>query len=79
MGNTNFTTFHQGNFNISDHDANAVSAANSGGNVVAGLLAANLGNPATSTAAGVNVAPITQSNTALDLDSIVDPDLIDLL
>ena len=75
----NFTTFWQGNFNHSDHDANATSVANTGYNDVQGLLAANLGGPANSTATAVNLAPISQSNTAVDVDSLVDPDLIDLL
>lgn len=79
MPNTNFSNYLQSNLNLSDHDANAVSAANSGGNaVVGGLLAVNAGNPAISTAVGVNLAPITQSNAVLDLDTIVDPDGLDI-
>jgi len=78
MPNTNLTTFAQSNFNFSDHDANAISAANSGNNVVAGLVAVNAANPATSTAAAVNLSPVTQSNAALDTDAIFDPDVIDI-
>ena len=74
----NFTTLKQTNFNLSDHDAEATSVANSGYNDVHGLLAVNAGNPAVSTPTAVNIAPIHQSNTA-ELAGIVDPDLIDLL
>ena len=74
----NFTTLKQTNFNQSDNDAEAGSVANSGYNDVHGLLAVNLGNPAVSSPTAVNIAPISQSNTA-DLTGIVDPDLIDLL
>ena len=75
----NFTTLWQTNFNLSDHDAKATSVANTGYNDVQGLLAVNLGGPATSTATAVNFAPVSQTNTAVDVDSLVDPDLIDLL
>jgi len=78
MPNTNYTTFAQTNANVSDHDAIATSTANSGANVVTGLLAVNLGGAATSTPTAVNISPISQSNTALDFDNLVDPDLIDL-
>jgi len=79
MANTNWTTIFQGNANLSDHDANAVSGANSGGNlVVGGLAAINAANPATSTAAAANLAPVTQTNAAADFDAILDPDLIDI-
>ena len=53
----NFTTIWQGNFNHGDNDANATSVANTGYNDVHGLLAVNLGGPATSTATAVNLAP----------------------
>lgn len=73
MNNLNWTSFYQKNFNYSDNDAVAASLADSGGNLVlGGLVGANILNPATSTAAGVNISPVTQSNLATDLDSILD-------
>ena len=79
MPNTNFSAFLQGIANISDHDASANSGANSGDNaVVGGLVAINAGNPAISTAVAVNLSPITQSNVGVDLDTLVDPDMIDI-
>ncbi|WP_230532583.1 hypothetical protein [Microvirga roseola] len=75
MSNGIFSLLEQGNWNISDHDATAGSAADSGGNFVAGLIAINAGNLATATAAAVNVSPVTQINLGLDLDSIVDGDI----
>jgi hypothetical protein len=75
----NFTTIWQGNSNHGDNDANATSIANTGYNDVQGLLAVNLGGPATSTATAFNFAPVSQTNTAVDVDSLFDPDLIDLL
>ena len=79
MPNTNFSTFLQGIANISDHDATAISGANSGSNtVLGGLVAINAGNPAISTAVAVNLSPITQSNVGVDLDTLVDPDLLDI-
>lgn len=76
----NWTNILQGNFNISDNDANSAAGANSGNNlVVGGLLSANALNPATATSAGVNLSPISQSNTAVDLDFLNDSDVIDIL
>ncbi|HSP23618.1 MAG TPA: hypothetical protein VLQ65_00440 [Saliniramus sp.] len=72
MNNLNWSSFFQQNANISDHDSTAASFADSGGNaVLGGLLAANVLNPATATAAGVNISPVTQANTAFDADSIL--------
>lgn len=73
----NWTSIIQGNFNISDHDANSAAVANSGGNGVAGLVALNAANPANATSAAVNLAPVEQSNTALDLDFLNDMDGFD--
>lgn len=71
--NFNWTSFYQKNVNYSDNDAVAASLADSGGNlVVGGLVGANILNPATSTAAAVNLSPIAQSNLATDFDSILD-------
>ena len=79
MPNTHFSTFLQGIANVSDHDAGAISGADSGNNaVVGGLLAINAGNPAISTAVAVNLSPITQSNVGIDLDTVVDPDILDI-
>lgn len=79
--NTNFSQIIQGNFNQSSHDANAASAANSGGNgVVGGLIAINALNPATATAAAVNLSPVSQANVASNIDSIFDADtFVDIL
>ena len=55
---------HQTNLNISDHDANAFSSANSGVNTLGGALAFNVANPAVSTATGINFAPVAQTNGA---------------
>lgn len=81
MGNLNFSVFEQFNSNYSKHSSPAVSTSDSGdGEVVGGLIAASLLNTSTATAAGVNLAPITQANTASDLDGLLDPDVIlDLL
>lgn len=71
--NTNWTNMFQSNFNYSDHDAESVSFANSGGNaVLGGLLAANALNPATATSAAINLSPITQANVGTDVDAIAD-------
>lgn len=76
----NWTNIAQGNFNISDHDANSGAGANSGDNlVVGGLAAINALNPASATSAGVNFAPVDQSNTAADLDVLNDMDVVDIL
>jgi hypothetical protein len=72
------TSIQQGNFNISDHDASSVALANSGQNaVLGGLLAVNAANPATATSAAVNVAPISQSNVAVEVATLFDNDFID--
>ncbi len=73
-----FSTIQQGNYNISDHDAVSAAQANSGGNVVAGLVAINAANPATATSAAVNLSPIEQSNVALSFDTLFDNDFIDI-
>ena len=79
MPNMNYSTFLQGIANFSDYDASASSGANSGNNtVVGGLLAINAGNPAISTAVALNLSPITQNNVGVDLDTIVDPDILDI-
>ena len=79
MPNTTFSNFLQGIANFSDHDAGAISGADSGNNaVVGGLLAINAGNPAISTAVAVNLSPITQSNVGVDLGTIIDPDILDI-
>lgn len=76
MSNAIATLMDQGNWNISDNDAIAGSSASSGGNdVIAGLIGINAGNLATSTAAAVNVSPITQINLGLDLDALLDGDV----
>lgn len=77
MSNTLLSFLDQDNVNVGANFATAFSGANSGGNLVAGLIAINAGNPATSTAAALNVAPVTQANIAIDPDIIVDPDLLD--
>ena len=65
--------------NISDHDANAFSLANSGGNsVIGGLLAINAGNPTMSYALGINSAPVTQQNTGHDLNGEFKNDFYEL-
>ena len=79
MPNTLVSFLDQDNVNLGSNSAEAISAANSGGNVLAGLVAINAGNPATATAAALNVAPVTQTNIAIDPDIIVDSDLLDLL
>ena len=79
MPNTLVSFLDQDNVNLGSNSAEAISAANSGGNVLAGLVAINAGNPATATAAALNVAPVTQTNIAVDPDIIVDSDLLDLL
>lgn len=72
MNNMNWSNFFQQNANISDHDSTAASFADTGGNaVLGGLLGANILNPATATAAGVNISPVSQANTAIDADSIL--------
>lgn len=79
MPNTLLNYLDQDNVNGGVNVAHAASVANSGNNaVVGGLLALNAGNPATSTAAAVNAAPVTQTNLAFDLDSIFDSDGIDI-
>lgn len=79
--NSIFSLMEQGNWNVSDNDAIAGSTANSGGNdVIGGLIGINAANLATSTAAAVNVSPITQINLGLSLDSLIDSDIMaDLL
>jgi hypothetical protein len=74
----NWTNIAQGNINFSDHDANSPALANSGGNGVVGVVATNAANPTTATSAAVNLSPVTQSNTALDLDVLNDMDGIDI-
>jgi hypothetical protein len=70
MANKSFGSFATGNLNISDHDANSLSLANSGSNsVLGGLLALSVGNPAISQALSIDLASISQENVALDLDS----------
>ena len=79
MPNTLLSFLDQDNLNEGLNVANATSAANSGNNaVVGGLLAINAANPATSTAAALNIAPVTQTNLGFDLDSILDSDGIDI-
>lgn len=78
--NTNWSSINQGNFNISNHDAISLAAADSGQNaVVGGLLAVNALNPATATSLAANVSPITQSNVAASVASLFDNDVIDFL
>lgn len=79
--NFNFTELMQATMNESGHDATAAAAADTGGNsIMGGLLSLNALNPATSTAAGVNLSPITQANVGSDIDSILDADVFaDLL
>ena len=73
--NTNFTHIPQGNLNYSDHDSPAAAVANGGGDtVVGGLIAANVLNPQTATAAGVNLSPVTQANIGSDIDALLDAD-----
>jgi hypothetical protein len=79
MPNTLVSLLEQGNVNWGINAASAYSVANSGGNFVAGLVAINALNPATSAAAAVNAAPVHQTNFALDPDAILDPDGIDFL
>ncbi len=79
MPNSLNSLFGQENLNQSLNIAHADSDADSGHNVVfGGLLAINAANPATSTAAAINAAPVTQSNVGFDLDSILDPDGVDI-
>lgn len=76
MDNLNYSILEQLNANYSDHSSPAVATSDSGGgSVVGGLIAADLLNTSTSTAAGVNLAPITQANLGSDLDGIVDGDI----
>jgi hypothetical protein len=76
MDNVISSLLKQGNWNVSDNDAEAGAGADSGGNdVIGGLLGINAGNLATATAAAVNVSPITQINLGLDLGAIIDGDL----
>jgi hypothetical protein len=77
MPNTLLSLVDQDNINLGANVAHAASGANSGGNLVAGLIAINAGNPATSTAAALNVAPVTQTNIAIDPDIVVDADFLD--
>ncbi|WP_420393889.1 hypothetical protein [Acuticoccus sp.] len=73
--NTNFSYIPQGNVNHSDHDSPAAAMASGGGDqVVGGLIAANLLNPQTATAAGVNLSPVTQANVGSDIDALFDAD-----
>ena len=70
MANKSFGSFATGNLNISDHDANSLSLANSGSNsVLGGLLALSVGNPAISQALSIDLASISQENLRLDFDS----------
>jgi hypothetical protein len=70
MANKSFGSFATGNLNISDHDANSLSLANSGSNsVLGGLLALSVGNPAISQAVSIDLASISQENMRLDFDS----------
>ncbi len=78
MPNTLASLLNQQNVNLGGNIADAESDANTGENVVAGLLAINAGNPATSTAAALNIAPVTQTNIGVDPDIVVDADLLDL-
>ena len=79
MSNTLFNFLDQTNLNAGLNLAHATSGANSGNNAVfGGLVAINAANPATSTAAAINDAPVTQTNLGFDLDSILDPDGIDI-
>lgn len=75
MTNSNLSFLQQGNWNYSDNDAMSAALANTGGNVVSGLVALNVANLATATATSINVAPVTQVNLGLDLSSIIDGDL----
>lgn len=76
MPNSNLAFLQQANWNFSDHDATATAIANTGGNVVSGLIALNVGNPAIATATAINVSPVTQINLGLDLSSIIDGDIV---
>ena len=65
-----FGSLPTGNLNISEHDANSLSVANSGFNSVhGGLLALSVGNPAISQAVSIDVAPINQANLAPEFNS----------
>lgn len=79
--NINWSVFEQMVFNDSGHNSSAAAGATSGENeIMGGLIAANLLNPATATAAGVNISPVTQGGVASDIDAILDPELlVDLL
>ncbi|HSP23620.1 MAG TPA: hypothetical protein VLQ65_00450 [Saliniramus sp.] len=79
--NTNWTDIMQANFNQSGHDSTAFGSTNSGGNaVLGGLIGLNALNPATATAAGVNLSPVTQANVGADVDSIISAEaILDLL
>jgi hypothetical protein len=70
MANKSFGSFATSNLNISDHDANSLSLANSGSNsVLGGLLALSVANPAISQALSIDLASISQENMRLDFDS----------
>lgn len=73
----NWTSIMQGNYNISDHDATSTAVANSGGNGLAGLVALNVGNTAAANSAALNFSPVSQSNSAIDLDFLNDMDGFD--
>ncbi|HSP23619.1 MAG TPA: hypothetical protein VLQ65_00445 [Saliniramus sp.] len=75
MPNSNLSFLQQSNWNFSDHDATSLAQADTGGNILSGLIALNAGNLATATSAAVNVSPVTQVNLGLDLSSIIDGDV----
>lgn len=75
MPNSNLSFLQQSNWNFSDNDATSAALANTGDNVVNGLIGLNAGNLATATSTAINVAPVTQVNLGLDLSSIIDGDL----
>lgn len=79
--NSNITELMQANLNHSNHSSPAIATSDSGGSdVVGGLIAISALNAATSTAAGVNLAPVTQANVGSDIDAILDADVFaDLL
>jgi hypothetical protein len=77
MSNMNVTELMQTNMNHSDHDSPATALADASDNkVLGGLIAANLLNPATSTAAGVNLSPVTQATIGSDIDALLDADVM---
>jgi hypothetical protein len=69
----NWTLIDQDNFNLQDLDATATATSVNIGNALAAV-----GAGANSTATAANVAPVTQDNTAVDVDLLNDMDLFDI-